>query len=433
MRVRNHLLSATAAITVAGAFAFWMTGRPAIDPIDPPTRSTFDTELAEDGAMLAAIGACAVCHTRPGGRPLAGGLPLETPFGVIHSTNITPDPDTGIGRWSEVAFIRAMRQGVDRNGVHLYPAFPYDHFALVTDGDLQALYAFLMTRAPVAETAPENGLRFPFNIRRLLAVWNLLYLEDRPFEPDPSQDEDWNRGAYLVEGLSHCGACHSPRTVLGAVDHDRAMAGGEAEGWHAPALDAGSQTPVPWSVDALVNYLIDGWDEEHGIAAGPMKPVVDHFLELPEEEVYAIAIYVHSKMGGGPADTADAAIAFAEEREFTADQRAGGDATAASDPAFQRGEAIFANACANCHRSGGQPALLGLTSTVNAADPRNFILITLEGIRPPAGSPERTMPAFAKSLSNAQLADLARFSRAHFSRQASWTGLRAEVDAIRPE
>src|SRR6188472_777689 len=187
---------------IAGGFA--VAWKPAIDPIAPPQPAAFDEALVRRGAELAAIGNCITCHTAAGGSALAGGRALPTPFGTIYSSNITPDPDTGIGRWSEAAFQRAMREGVDRAGHHLYPAFPYNHFTLVTEGDNKALYAYLMTRDVVTAKIPENTLRFPYNLRIALAGWKLLFLRKGPFEPNRSQSEAWNRGAYLVEGLGHC-------------------------------------------------------------------------------------------------------------------------------------------------------------------------------------------------------------------------------------
>src|SRR5262249_19589506 len=161
-------------------------------------------------------------HTAPGGRAFAGGLALPAPFGTIYSTNITPDEATGIGRWSEEAFRRALWEGVDHGGRHLYPAFPYDHFPLINERDVSALYAFHRTRAPVAATAPANKLPFPLNFRPLLAGWKLLFLHTGRFQPDRSQSEEWNHGAYLVNGLAHCGACHTPRNALGATQRNRA-------------------------------------------------------------------------------------------------------------------------------------------------------------------------------------------------------------------
>jgi mono/diheme cytochrome c family protein len=203
-----------------------------IDPATPPSPLALDQVLIARGAQLAALGNCATCHTADGGRPYAGGYPVKTPFGTVYGTNITPEPDTGIGRWSLAAFERAMREGLDRQGRHLYPAFPYDHFAKLTHDDIRALYAFLLTREPVRAEAPANSVIVP---RPFVAVWKAMYLRRAVFEPDPARDATWNRGAYLAEGLAHCGACHTPRNRLGAEELSEHFSGGEVDGWHAGA------------------------------------------------------------------------------------------------------------------------------------------------------------------------------------------------------
>ena len=217
----------------------------------------------------------------------AGGRPLQTPFGTIYSTNITPDVETGIGAWSYPAFERAMREGIHRDGRHLYPAFPYTHFAKTTDADMQALYAYLMAQSPVRAETPSNTLAFPFNLRPLMAGWNALFHKPNVFQPDPTKSATWNRGAYLVEGLGHCGACHSPRNALGAEKANAYLAGGFAEGWEAPALTSLSQAPIPWSEDELYAYLRTGESRFHGVAAGPMAPVVKELAALPDSRTSA--------------------------------------------------------------------------------------------------------------------------------------------------
>ena len=202
-----------------GALAWW----PAIAPIDPPARESFSPALVAKGEALAGAGFCAECHTAKGGEIYAGGYAMATPFGVIYSTNITPDPETGIGTWSEAAFARAMHEGVARDGSHLFPAFPYDHFTKVSDDDVEALYAYFMTRPPVRATAPANTIPFPFNIRCLQEGWKILFFRARRFEPVAGKSEAWNRGAYLALGLSHCGACHTPRNLLGAEKAGRRL------------------------------------------------------------------------------------------------------------------------------------------------------------------------------------------------------------------
>src|SRR5258705_1369052 len=215
-----------AAIGIGAAVFPWRS----IAPIARPDASVYSAATIARGQQLAALGYCAVCHTSANGILNAGGKPLPTPFGTIYSTNITPDVDTGIGAWSYPAFERAMREGVHREGRHLYPAFPYTHFARTTDADMQALYAYLMAQPAVKSMSPETKLAFPFNLRPLMAGWNALFHSSATFAPDPAQSAAWNRGAYLVEGLGHCGACHSPRNALGAEKADAYLAGGVARG-----------------------------------------------------------------------------------------------------------------------------------------------------------------------------------------------------------
>jgi mono/diheme cytochrome c family protein len=419
-------------VVVGGLFAYALR-YPAIAPITPPAADSFAPELLEAGEVLVAMGDCAVCHTAPGGEPLAGGLPLETPFGVIHSTNITPSVETGIGAWSLDAFRRSMHEGVDRNGQYLYPAFPYDHFTRVTDGDVEAIYAYLMSQDPVEAPPPPNALGFPFNQRLLLAGWNLLFLDEGRFEPDPNQSESWNRGAYLAEGLGHCGACHSPRNAFGAVDSAQHFAGANVEGWQAFALNASSPAPVPWTADSLVGYFLDGWVEDHGVAAGPMRDVVNEMAQISEDDAYAIADYLLSFQNQDDVDArTDAALAFAEERDFGGTVTpATGPTTVSADAGIAAGQATFARVCANCHRSGTGPAPLALSSTVAGPDPSNIIHIINEGIIPPDAAYEQTMPAFGGALSDEDITNLVRFVRSHFSQGPEWPNVLERVREIR--
>lgn len=420
-----------ALLGLAGAVALGIAAavrQPEIPPELPSARVP-DAAAAARGEALAALGNCAVCHAGTDGRPYAGGRPVVTPFGTIHATNITPDVETGIGTWSLAAFTRAMREGVARDGRHLYPAFPYDHFTRVTDEDIAAVYAHLMAQAPAVSVPPANTLRFPFDQRILLAGWNALFLDAGPFVPDPSRSDAWNRGAYLAEGLGHCGACHTPRNALGALDQGRHLGGATNAGWHAPALGDGSPAPVPWTADALVNYFLDGWDRDHGIAAGPMTKVVDQMAALSEEDAYAIAEYVLSFQSDAES-ARDAAVAFAAALYFGSPETpAAGPAM--EDPVLVAGRDTFARVCANCHRTGTQAAPLALTSTVNGPDPSNLLRIIDEGVTPPAASFDRTMPGFRGALSEEDLVALAAFLRAHFSREPAWPDLAARVAAIR--
>ena len=430
---RTWLFVAAVPIALAIVALVWANRHAEIPPVAPPDPGAFDTALLQQGEALAGIGACAVCHTADGGAPFAGGLALPTPFGVIYSTNITPDADTGIGRWSEGAFLRAMREGVDRRGRHLYPAFPYDHFTRVAAEDIRAIYAYLMTREPVAFKAPENELPFPFNIRMFLAGWKLLYLETGEFEADSSRDEEWNRGAYLSEGLGHCGACHSPRNALGAVMRSSRYKGGEAEEWHVPALDASSPAPIPWSQLQLVNYLFDGWDAEHGIAAGPMAPVVNHLYDQSEDDVFAIAAYFESwQRPQLPETELEAVLARAHALDWGGEPGYMPDVLP-QEPSLLRGMEVFRDQCSHCHKRGGGdlPVPLALTGTVNAPDPRNVIHIIFDGIRPPRGAARRSMPAFGASISDSDIGELLKYMRWHFTDQAPWDDVAEHIAAKR--
>lgn len=397
----------------------------ALAPVEPPGRAIFDPALVAKGAQLAAIGNCRECHTARRGKSFAGGRPLHTPFGTFFGTNITPDPQTGIGQWSEAAFERAMREGIDRDGRHLYPAFPYEYFTRLADEDIKALYAFMMTREPVRAQNRPHELRFPFNVRSLVGGWKLLYFERGAFQPDPARDARWNRGAYLVQGLGHCGACHTPRDALGGEKKALVFAGGEAEGWHGPALNAQSPSPLPWSAEQLYRYLRTGLDDEHAIAAGPMEPVVRNLAQVPEAEVRAMAVYLEA-LAGPPTPQrkrkAEAALAQA---------RAPG-----KEPRNARGAAIYAGACAFCHDQGreassGGALHLALGTAMTIPTSKNLLRITVEGIEAPEGEPGRAMPGFADALTDAQVKDLMDYIREHFGRQPPWDDVERELRKFR--
>jgi mono/diheme cytochrome c family protein len=434
-------LIAVLCVVALGAVIFaW---RPAIAPIDPPKPGSFDPALVKRGAQLAALGDCDTCHTAPGGKVFAGGLGLPTPFGTIYSSNITPDPETGIGRWSQAALRRAMREGVDRQGRYLYPAFPYDHFTLVTDEDNDALYAYLMTLAPVAQTAPPNALPFPINIRMVLAGWNLLFLHQGPYKPDPTHDETWNRGAYLVEGLGHCGACHTPRNALGAERRNDFFGGGEAEGWHAFTINAASQSPVPWTQDALYTYLRTGYHGLHGVARGPMGPVVGNLAQVDDSDLKAMATYVAAVMGKPEA------AREAQAKNLAATARTTGPGTIPQSGGFQtvapadvlnakeQGAAIYAATCATCHES-GRPVPYGgiglqFSTAVSGENSRNLINLVLNGLPASDGTKGPVMPGFAGAMNNDQIAALATYLRGRFADgKPAWPDLpKAVADARR--
>ncbi|CAG9201570.1 Cytochrome c, class I [Paraburkholderia caribensis] len=392
--------------------------------------SMWSAAMLERGRQVAIAGDCAVCHTAPGGNLNAGGLALQTPFGTVWSTNITPDRDTGIGAWSYEAFARAMRQGIARDGRHLYPAFPYTAFARMSESDMMALYAYLMSQPAVQHTAPETKLPFPMNQRRLVAGWNWLFHDARAYQPDAQESALWNRGKYLVDGAAHCGACHTARNALGAEKGGFAyLGGGSAEGWDAPALVAARAAPVPWTEDALFTYLRTGFSAEHGVAAGPMAPVVAGLASLPEPDVRAIAHYIASL--SPPVDPAVAAQAAAQ-------RAAGANADALTAAGFQNGRRMFEAACAVCHAESGGVGhlgvrpLMGLNTSVSQASPENLLRVMMHGIAQPATEGLGYMPGFKDSFDDQQLAELAGYIRARYAPgQPAWHGLAEAAAGLR--
>jgi mono/diheme cytochrome c family protein len=422
------LLRALVALVLVALLAlavFAWASRSAIDPVARPDPEGIDPARVEQGARLAAVGNCIACHTVPGGQAFAGGLAVPTPFGTIHSTNITPDEATGIGNWSFEAFHRAMREGVDREGRHLYPAFPYDHYTLVSKQDNRALYAYLMTRQPVAAEAPENDLPFPLNIRLAVAAWKLFYLDEGEFAPDPARDEVWNRGAYLAEGLGHCGACHTPRNWLGARDRDREWAGGMAEGWTAYAINSESPAPVPWDEDALSIYLRNGWHPAHGVSRGPMAEVTGNLGRLPDEDIRALAVYTADRMGEPPPERVAAGESLLEEIAEGRGRGVSGDTqTLPAAASEDRGAAIYATACASCHEA-GRPQPYGgldfrLSTAVHADNPQNIVNVTLFGLPPADGMASAVMPAYRGVLSDEDMVALLDYMRVTFTDLAPW-------------
>jgi nicotinate dehydrogenase subunit B len=413
-----------AIVGIATAVLPWRS----IAPIARPDASVFSAATIARGRQLAALGDCAVCHTGlNGGTVNAGGRAIETPFGTIYSTNITPDVETGIGSWSYPAFERAMREGVHRDGRQLYPAFPYTHFAGTTDADLQALYAFLMAQAPVHADTPKTALAFPFNWRPLMAGWNALFHQADVFAADATKSAVWNRGAYLVEGLGHCSACHSPRNRLGAEKASAYLAGGFAEGWEAPPLTSLSHAPIPWSEDELFAYLRSGESRFHGVAAGPMAPVVKELAALPDEDIRAMAVYLSSFN--------ETAISKPDQDMLAARLESSTGTRAVSASAV--GARLYEGACAVCHQVGGPPLFgsrpsLALNSNLHGAVPDNLIQVILHGIASPVSSDLGYMPGFKDSMTDGQLAELVSYLRQQFApEKPAWTDVQAAVGRIR--
>ena len=264
--------------------------------VSPPPSSP---ELIARGEYLATGGGCASCHTRPGGAPLAGGLPIATNFGTIYSANITPDQANGIGAWSGADFYRALHDGVDPRGRNLYPAMPFDHFTRVRAEDLAAIRAWLMSQPAEGSAPPADKLKFPFNHRGLIGVWKSLYFHPGEYRDDPARDERWNRGAYLVTGLEHCGGCHTPRSSLGGEEAGRDLRGGKVGTFKTPDLNSDNIEGLgSWSEGDIVAFLHTGHNG-HATAKGPMKEVVEKSTSrLTETDLAAIAVYLKSLPAG---------------------------------------------------------------------------------------------------------------------------------------
>jgi mono/diheme cytochrome c family protein len=360
-------------------------------------RPAADASPIERGRYLAAAGDCAGCHTTEGGAPYAGGRALETPFGKVLSANLTPDA-TGLKGWTAEQFHRAMTQGISANGDHLYPAFPYNYFARMPRADTDALFAYLQSLPPTPNKLDRNQLPFPFNIRALVSVWNLLYLDKAAeFKPDPAHDEPWNRGAYLVQGPGHCAACHTPKTVLGGPKDGHDFHGGEFGTWFAPDLTSNGRTGLGgWSRDELVQFLRTGRNA-HASASSEMGLVVqDSTSQLADDDLQAIAAWLGDRAASPAASM-----------------------TPPDTVVMKAGEAIFVDQCSACHLMRGQGQTLAFPPLARSAnlqqtDPTTTLHIILAGAQ---ASPTRaqptpfTMPAFAWKLDDRQVAAVATYVR----------------------
>ena len=426
--LRAAALTAALGTTLLGATWSLFGQRTVLAPVAQPI-ATYSAATLERGRELAALGNCVTCHTSAQGKPNAGGLGIQTPFGTVYSTNLTPDPQTGIGLWSQQAFNRAMREGISRDGHHLYPAFPYTSFTRTSDEDLTALYGWLMSQEPVRQATPETKLAFPFSLRPLMAFWNALYLTPgssaKPLKTEVERSPAWLRGEYLVNGLGHCSACHTSRDALGGERSGLAyLSGATVDGWQAPALNARSPSPVPWTETAFYDYLRNGHSAEHGSASGPMAPVIRQLAQVPDTDLAAMAHYLASfQEQSASALVAQTYVAQAAARE-----------PMLLGPA----QRMFQAACASCHHDGDGPRLLGvniplaLSTGMHSAQPDNVIRVILEGIRKPASEQIGFMQGFAKQFDDQQLSELLTYMRSRFApTQPPWQNLEQKIGVIR--
>jgi mono/diheme cytochrome c family protein len=374
----------------------------------------------ERGRYLAVLSDCASCHTVPGSnQPFAGGRAIETPFGNIVAPNITPDLETGIGSWSDDAFDAALRSGLRRNGSRLYPAMPYTAYTKMSRDDVLAIRAYLNTLTPVRNAVVANTLPFPFNIRTSMRVWNALYFNQGDYKPDTQKSAEWNRGAFLVDGPAHCGACHTPKTLLGGDKADRYLRGGFLQGWSAPDITGDIRVGVgAWSAEDLVAYLKSGHNRVSA-ATGPMAEVVSLSTEhMTDRDLNAIATYLKSLPG-----KQDRPQPLAKE-----------------DPAMVAGAAIYRDQCSACHAIDGK-GVAGLfpsiadSSMVKSDDPTTSIRIVLRGARSVGTQAQPTaagMPSYGRQLDDAQIGAVLTYMRNGWGAAAAPVGA-ADVARVRSD
>lgn len=374
------------------------------DVVASPEKAAMSEQRRARGEYLARVGNCLGCHTAKGGQPFAGGYRLSTSFGTFITPNITPDKETGIGLWSEEDFWKAMHEGKSRDGKLLYPAFPYTEYTKVTRADADLIFAYLQSVPAVSQSNPPHEIRFPYNSRPLLYLWRTLFFKQGIYEPDQSKSDEWNRGAYLVQGLGHCNACHTARNVLGASQEDT-VGGGQIMGsnWYAPSLtsrqEAGS---MDWAIEEIIELLSSGVSQR-AISSGPMGTVVRQSLQyLSQDDLRAMAVYLKSL----PESNTQPEVSYPEMPENVRKYLA-------------QGEKLYEKYCQDCHGISGQgapgiyPALAGNRS-VTMMIPTNVIRSVLNGGYPPttAANPRPYgMPPFQQIIRDEEVAQVVSFIR----------------------
>lgn len=380
--------------------------------------------LAQDGAQVAdgkyqtILGDCAGCHTNDGGQPYAGGRALKSPLGTFYTANITPDQETGIGKWTADDLWQALHDGYSKKRGHLYPAMPYTHYVKYSRADSDAIYAYLMSLPPVSNAPPKNKIPFPLSMRFLMGIWNALYFDKKPYQTDPSKSDAWNRGAYIVTGPGHCGDCHTPKNWLYADKDKLALTGNIIENWWAADLTGDPREGLEsWSRDEIIDYLKTGRNQ-HLMAAGPMQGVIAASTsQMHDEDVASIATYLK-----------DLPPLMPPQKPMAGP----------SDAAMASGRAQFREHCQDCHNYDGTGvprrfSNLVAASTVQARDPTGIIHIILSGQKPPAVSArpdDKKMPAFAEKMTDSEIADVVTYIRNSWGNRASPVAP-ADVQALR--
>jgi mono/diheme cytochrome c family protein len=381
----------------------------AADPTGVPA-SLAKASLVERGAYLARAADCMVCHTMQGGKEYAGGLDFKLPFGMLYSTNITPDKETGIGNYTDRDFLNAVHRGIRRDGARLYPAMPFTSYTYISDADALAIKAYLFSLPPVRAVASDNTLMFPFNQRWAMNFWSVLFNPDTRFEPDASKSAEWNRGAYLAEALAHCGECHTPRNLAFALNNRRKFAGAVTAGWRAFNISSDKTTGIGvWSDEDLVSYLSTGHAAGHGSASGPMGEAVDEsFSQLAPEDIRGVVAYLRTVPATAstdlPATLAPPAPASHKDGGNTADAR---------------GKMVFEGACVSCHGWTGESPISPFATltgawAVNDPGATNVAQIVISGTRRRTPADAVSMPAFGNAYSDAEIAAVANYVTSRF-------------------
>ncbi len=426
---------AVVVLLMAGAVAYAVLNRADPAPGAAPTiaGAPASAQALARGEYLTKAADCIACHTVPeSGRPFAGGVAFKLPFGTIYSSNITRDLRRGIGDWSDEDFVRAVHDGVGKDGRHLYPAFPYTSYTQLSRSDVLAIKAYLFSLPPVEQANRANDLVFPFNQRWAMGFWNAVFFKDRRFAADPSRPPEWNSGAYLATALGHCGECHTPRNLGYGLEQGKELAGEELQGWHAYNITPDPQYGIgAWSDAQIAEYLTTGHVDGHASASGPMGEAVAHSLQfLDPQDVAALVVYlrtVPAKEGKHPVDVdpapapAMASTNAAPGGDDAPGAAAPGSGASGADAAAgaTEGLKLFEGACASCHQwngSGQQSPYAGLLGTraVNDVSGTNATQVILQGVKLRIGKQDVFMPAFGSAYSNTEVAALANYVIAHF-------------------
>ncbi|WP_414716513.1 c-type cytochrome [Tatumella sp. UBA2305] len=382
-----------------------------------------DQTLLQKGEQVATASDCQACHTAPGSKTaFSGGYAIASPMGAIYSTNITPDPATGIGKYTEQQFIEAVRHGVRADGAQLYPAMPYTSYRMMTDSDAHALYYYFMHGVkPVVQQNTETRLSFPFNMRFSMKFWNLLYADNKTFQPDAQKSAEWNRGNYLVNGLAHCDTCHTPRGFMMNEQTDQPLAGAHLGSWYAPNITSDKVSGIGgWSNDEIVEYLKTGRAAGKNQAAGGMAEAVEHSLQyLPDSDLQAIATYLKQTTPIRTPGETQAAYSYGSSSTNVDDQVRGMAPNNARD-SLTSGAALFSGNCASCHQPDGAgsknqayPSLFHNTAT-GMIHPQNLIATILFGVQRNTKDHQVLMPGFSSptyvdNLTDQQIADISNY------------------------